>query len=162
MASRLLRHMANPLFDVHVMPVCSLAIDQQPPRLISTLRPPHTEVRAQWHCPSSRIIFIPGQEAWKTALPTVAANTSIKSAGGVSDKDTRALAPDMRTTSEFIVEMRKPATEVKSRRPARRPVSVCGVVAVVTSGGRGVLGLSGRSSASEGPSRPIAPAFRHR
>jgi hypothetical protein len=37
----------------------------------------------------------------------VAANTSIKLAGGVSDKDARALAPDMRTTSEFIAEMRK-------------------------------------------------------
>jgi hypothetical protein len=37
----------------------------------------------------------------------VAANTSIKLAGGVSDKDARALAPDMRTTSEFIGEMRK-------------------------------------------------------
>jgi hypothetical protein len=37
----------------------------------------------------------------------VAANTSIKLAGGVSDRDARALAPDMRTTSEFIAEMRK-------------------------------------------------------
>jgi hypothetical protein len=37
----------------------------------------------------------------------VAANTSIKFAGGVSDKDARALAPDMRTTSEFIGEMHK-------------------------------------------------------
>jgi hypothetical protein len=37
----------------------------------------------------------------------VAANTSIKFAGGVSDKDARALAANMRTTSEFITEMRK-------------------------------------------------------
>ena len=39
----------------------------------------------------------------------VAANTSIKFAGGVSDKDARALAADMRTTSEFIADMRKHA-----------------------------------------------------
>jgi hypothetical protein len=39
----------------------------------------------------------------------VAANTSIKLAGGVSDKDARALAADMRTTSEFIGSMRKHA-----------------------------------------------------
>ncbi len=38
---------------------------------------------------------------------SVAANTSIKLAGGVSDKDARALAPDMRTTAEFITSMRK-------------------------------------------------------
>ncbi|HLH96801.1 MAG TPA: type IV secretory system conjugative DNA transfer family protein [Xanthobacteraceae bacterium] len=37
----------------------------------------------------------------------VAANTSIKLAGGVSDKDARALAPDMRTTSEFVADMKK-------------------------------------------------------
>jgi hypothetical protein len=37
----------------------------------------------------------------------VAANTSVKLAGGVSDRDARTLAPDMRTTSEFIGEMRK-------------------------------------------------------
>jgi hypothetical protein len=38
---------------------------------------------------------------------TVAANTSIKLAGGVSDKDARALAPDMRTSSDFIAGMAK-------------------------------------------------------
>jgi Type IV secretion-system coupling protein DNA-binding domain len=39
----------------------------------------------------------------------VAANTSIKLAGGVSDRDARALAANMRTTSEFIGSMRKHA-----------------------------------------------------
>ncbi len=39
----------------------------------------------------------------------VAANTSIKLAGGVSDKDARALAPDMRTTPDFITGMTKRA-----------------------------------------------------
>jgi hypothetical protein len=38
---------------------------------------------------------------------SVAANTSIKLAGGVSDRDARALAPDMRTTSDFIASMQK-------------------------------------------------------
>ena len=37
----------------------------------------------------------------------VAANTSIKLAGGVSDKDARALASDMRTTPDFITGMGK-------------------------------------------------------
>ena len=37
----------------------------------------------------------------------VAANTSIKLAGGVSDKDARALAADMRSTSDFITSMQK-------------------------------------------------------
>ena len=37
----------------------------------------------------------------------VAANTSIKLAGGVSDKDARALAADMRTTPDFISGMTK-------------------------------------------------------
>ena len=40
---------------------------------------------------------------------SVAANTSIKLAGGVSDKDARALASDMRTTPDFITGMRKHA-----------------------------------------------------
>ena len=39
----------------------------------------------------------------------VAANTSIKIAGGVSDKDARALASDMRTTPDFIAGMAKHA-----------------------------------------------------
>jgi len=38
---------------------------------------------------------------------SVAANTSIKFAGGVSDRDARALAADMRTTPEFVSGMRK-------------------------------------------------------
>lgn len=38
---------------------------------------------------------------------SVAANTSIKFAGGVSDRDARALAADMRTTPEFIALQRK-------------------------------------------------------
>ncbi len=37
----------------------------------------------------------------------VAANTSIKLAGGVSDRDARALAADMRTSADFIASMRK-------------------------------------------------------
>lgn len=36
-----------------------------------------------------------------------AANTAIKFAGGVSDKDARALAPDMRCKAEFITSQRK-------------------------------------------------------
>ena len=36
-----------------------------------------------------------------------AANTAIKFAGGVSDKDARALAPDMRCKAEFIASQRK-------------------------------------------------------
>jgi hypothetical protein len=40
---------------------------------------------------------------------SVAANTSIKLAGGVSDKDARALASDMRTTPDFITAMTKHA-----------------------------------------------------
>jgi hypothetical protein len=40
---------------------------------------------------------------------SVAANTSIKLAGGVSDKDARALASDMRTTPDFIAGMTKGA-----------------------------------------------------
>jgi hypothetical protein len=38
---------------------------------------------------------------------SVAANTSIKLAGGVSDKDARALAADMRTDADFITSMKK-------------------------------------------------------
>jgi hypothetical protein len=37
----------------------------------------------------------------------VAGNTSIKVAGGISDKDARALGPDMRTTSEFLTNLKK-------------------------------------------------------
>lgn len=38
---------------------------------------------------------------------SIASNTSIKFAGGVSDRDARSLAPDMRTTPTFIMEQRK-------------------------------------------------------
>ena len=38
---------------------------------------------------------------------TVAANTSIKLAGGVSDRDARSLAADMRTSADTIASMRK-------------------------------------------------------
>ena len=38
-----------------------------------------------------------------------AANTAIKFAGGISDKDARALAPDMRRKPEFIAAQRKHA-----------------------------------------------------
>jgi hypothetical protein len=38
---------------------------------------------------------------------SVAANTSIKIAGGISDRDARTLAPDMRTSTEFISSTRK-------------------------------------------------------
>lgn len=38
---------------------------------------------------------------------SVAANTSIKLAGGVADRDARTLAPDMRTSGEFISSTRK-------------------------------------------------------
>ena len=37
----------------------------------------------------------------------IAANTAIKLAGGVNDRDARALAPDMRTSAEFIGSMKK-------------------------------------------------------
>lgn len=40
---------------------------------------------------------------------SVASNTSIKMAGGVSDRDARMLDADMRTTSDFIASMRKNA-----------------------------------------------------
>lgn len=40
-----------------------------------------------------------------------AANTSIKLAGGVSDRDAHAIAPDMRTTPRFILEQRREAKE---------------------------------------------------
>jgi hypothetical protein len=38
---------------------------------------------------------------------SIAANTSIKIAGGVADEDARALAPNMRTTPEFIARQTK-------------------------------------------------------
>jgi len=40
---------------------------------------------------------------------SVASNTTIKFAGGVSDQDARALDADMRTTAQFITSMRKHA-----------------------------------------------------
>jgi hypothetical protein len=42
---------------------------------------------------------------------SIAANTSIKLAGGVSDRDARSIAADMRTTPTFILEQRKGAKE---------------------------------------------------
>jgi hypothetical protein len=39
----------------------------------------------------------------------ISANSSIKLAGGVNDRDARLLAPDMRTSAEFITSMRKSA-----------------------------------------------------
>lgn len=38
---------------------------------------------------------------------SIATNTAIKLAGGVSDKDAKALASDMRTTADAIAEQRK-------------------------------------------------------
>ncbi|HEX8076247.1 MAG TPA: hypothetical protein VF511_00420, partial [Chthoniobacterales bacterium] len=38
---------------------------------------------------------------------SVAANTSIKMAGGVSDRDARALCADMRTSPDFLIRQRK-------------------------------------------------------
>jgi hypothetical protein len=38
---------------------------------------------------------------------SIAANTAVKMAGGVSDRDARAMAADMRTTPEFILAQRK-------------------------------------------------------
>jgi hypothetical protein len=40
---------------------------------------------------------------------SVAANTSVKFAGGISDRDARGLAPDMKTSAEFISAQRKSA-----------------------------------------------------
>lgn len=45
----------------------------------------------------------------KALRSSVAANTTIKLAGGVSDHDARALAPDLRTTTDFIASMKKHA-----------------------------------------------------
>jgi hypothetical protein len=42
-----------------------------------------------------------------TLRASVAANTSIKLAGGVSDRDARALSADMRTTPDFLIGQRK-------------------------------------------------------
>src|SRR5207302_10656911 len=38
---------------------------------------------------------------------SIASNTSIKLAGGVSDRDARSVAPDMRTTPTFVLEQHK-------------------------------------------------------
>jgi len=42
---------------------------------------------------------------------SIASNTSIKLAGGVSDRDARSIAPDMRTTPTFILGQHKGANE---------------------------------------------------
>jgi hypothetical protein len=44
---------------------------------------------------------------------SIASNTSIKLAGGVSDRDARSMAPDMRTTPSFILERHKGAKETQ-------------------------------------------------
>jgi hypothetical protein len=38
---------------------------------------------------------------------SIASNTTIKLAGGISDRDARSMAPDMRTTPSFILEQHK-------------------------------------------------------
>jgi hypothetical protein len=38
---------------------------------------------------------------------SIASNTSIKLAGGISDRDARSMAPDMRSTPTFLLEQRK-------------------------------------------------------
>lgn len=43
----------------------------------------------------------------------ITANTAIKLAGGINDRDARALAPDMRTTAEFIGSMKKQASSTE-------------------------------------------------
>jgi len=48
-----------------------------------------------------------------TLRSAVAANTSIKMAGGVSDHDARQLAPDMRTSPDFIAATRKQASSTE-------------------------------------------------
>ena len=59
-----------------------------------------------------------------------AANTAIKFAGGVSDKDARALAPDMRCRPEFITGQRKQsnttcfATYVRNVTPSALSLSI--------------------------------------
>ena len=42
---------------------------------------------------------------------SIASNTSIKFAGGVSDRDARSIAPDMRTNPTFILEQHKAAKD---------------------------------------------------
>jgi hypothetical protein len=42
---------------------------------------------------------------------SIASNTSIKFAGGVSDRDARSIAPDMRTTPTFILDQHKTTKE---------------------------------------------------
>ena len=42
---------------------------------------------------------------------SIASNTSIKFAGGVSDRDARSIAPDMRTTPTFVLEQHKGTSE---------------------------------------------------
>lgn len=44
---------------------------------------------------------------------SIASNTSIKMAGGVSDRDARSMAPDMRTTPTVILEQRKSAASTQ-------------------------------------------------
>jgi len=44
---------------------------------------------------------------------SIASNTSVKFAGGVSDRDARSVAPDMRTTPTFVLEQRKGTKETR-------------------------------------------------
>lgn len=61
---------------------------------------------------------------------TFAASTSIKFAGGLSAKDARTLAPDMRTSDDFLLSMKKKndhtnfAAFVKNRTPTAIEVAV--------------------------------------
>jgi hypothetical protein len=45
--------------------------------------------------------------------PSLMTNTSIKLAGGVSDRDARVIAPEMRTRPEFLSEMTKSRTSTE-------------------------------------------------
>jgi hypothetical protein len=61
---------------------------------------------------------------------SIASNTSVKLAGGVSDRDARSMAPDMRTTPTFILEQHKRAQDtqfacyVRNRYPSALSISI--------------------------------------
>ena len=48
-----------------------------------------------------------------TILHSILTNTAVKLAGGVSDYEARAIAPDMRTTKEFLMDMRQSKTSTQ-------------------------------------------------
>ena len=54
---------------------------------------------------------------------SIASNTSIKFAGGISDRDARSIAPDMRTTPSFILEQHKLAAATQFAGYARNLTS---------------------------------------